>query len=97
MRIIKNPQMQFGEVDISTIKFNPKSRDDIPQILRGLQFIYINKNIREEIFKILEKKVSPQINKNNGRPGMDLWKIFLMGVLRLDLNLDYDRLHHVIN
>lgn len=97
MRIVKNPQMQFGEVDISEIKFNPKSRDDIPRILSGLQFIYANENIREEIFKILEKNISPTINKNNGRPGMELWKIFVMGVLRLDLNLDYDRLHHVVN
>ena len=28
---------------------------------------------------------------------MELWKIFVMGVLRLDLNLDYDRLHHLVN
>ncbi len=33
MRIVKNPQMQFGEVDISGIKFDSKSREDIPQIL----------------------------------------------------------------
>jgi transposase, IS5 family len=97
MRIVKNPQMQFGEVDISEIKFNPKSRDDIPQILKGLQFIYTNENTRVELFKILEKNISPKINKNNGRPGMELWKIFVMGVLRLDLNLDYDRVHHVVN
>lgn len=97
MRIVKNTQMQFGEVDISEIKFNPKSRDDIPQILRGLQFIYMNTTTREEIFNILEKNISPKINKNNGRPGMELWKIFVMGVLRLDLNIDYDRLHHAVN
>ena len=36
MRAVKNPQMQFGEVDISEIKFNPKSRDDTPKILKGL-------------------------------------------------------------
>lgn len=42
MRVVKNQQMQIGEVDISTIKFNPKSRDDIPQVLMGLQYIYVN-------------------------------------------------------
>ena len=36
MRVVQNPQMQIGEVDISQIKFDPKSRDDIPRILRGL-------------------------------------------------------------
>jgi IS5 family transposase len=97
MRVVKSPQMQFGEVDISEIKFNPKSRDDIPKILKGLQFIYINESVRKEIFNILENKITPNINKNNGRPGMELWKIFVMGVLRLDLNCDYDRIHDLVN
>lgn len=97
MRIVKNPQMLFGEVDISQIIFDPKSRDDIPQVLKGLQYIYVNTSVREEIFKLLEKQITPKINKNNGRPGMDLWKIFVMGVLRLDLNWDYDRLHYEVN
>ena len=97
MRVVKNPQMQFGETDISKIKFDPKSRDDIPKILKGLQHIYLNNSIREKVFFLLEKKVAPNVNKNNGRPGMELWKIFVMGILRLDLNIDYDRLHHLVN
>ena len=97
MRVVKNPQLQFGEVDISKIEINPKSRDDIPKILKGLQFIYSNVALRKEIFELLENKMLPNINKNNGRPGMELWKIFVMGVLRLDLNCDYDRLHHIVN
>jgi len=28
---------------------------------------------------------------------MSLWKIFVMGVLRLDLNCDYDRLQELVN
>lgn len=28
---------------------------------------------------------------------MDLWKILVMGSLRLNLNLDYDRLHELVN
>src|SRR5215204_5727922 len=98
MRVtVSDSNMFVGKVDISTIKFDPKSRDDIPQILKGLQHIYTNLSIREEVFKLLEKYILPEINKNNGRPGMDLWKIFVIGVLRLDLNLDYDRLHYEIN
>lgn len=89
--------MQLGEVDISQIKFDPKSRDDIPQVLKGLQYIYVNKPVREEIFTLLEKHVSPNVNKCNGRPGMALWKIFVMGVLRLNLNWDYDALHDQVN
>lgn len=95
MRIIQNPQLQFGQVDISRIELDPKSRDDIPLILKGLQYIYVNRAIREAIFELLEKNISPHINKKNGRPGMELWKIFVLGVLRLDLNCDYDRLQNL--
>lgn len=31
------------------------------------------------------------MDKHNGRPGMSLWAIFVCGVIRLDLNIDYDR------
>ena len=96
-RLIQDPQLQFGQVDISQIKFNPKSRDDIPKILRGLQYIYTTSAIRERIFNLLEENISPEVNKNTGRPGMALWKIFVMGVLRLDLNCDYDRLQELVN
>lgn len=97
MRVIENPQMQIGEVDISKIKFDPKSRDDIPQLLKGLQYLYTNIPIREEVFGLLEKHIAPNVNKNNGRPGMAFWKILVMGVLRLNLNWDYDRLHNEVN
>lgn len=97
MRQVINPQLEFGQVDISKIKFDPKSRDDIPRILRGLQHIYVTPALRTAIFTLLEKEVSPKINKNNGRPGMELWQILVLGVLRLDLNADYDRIHSLSN
>jgi transposase, IS5 family len=97
VRLVKNPQMEFGEVDISQIQLDPKSRDDIPQILKGLQHLYVHPEIREEVFALLEKHIAPNVNKKNGRPGMALWKIFVLGVLRLDLNCDYDRLQNLAN
>jgi hypothetical protein len=39
MRQVIDPQLQFGEQDIGAIALDPKSRDDIPQLLRGLQHI----------------------------------------------------------
>ena len=97
MRVIQNEQMQIGEVDISQIKFDPRSRDDIPKILKGLQHLYVNTELREKIFKLLEREITPEVDKHNGRPGMDLWKILVCGVLRLDLNEDYDRLCELVN
>ena len=97
MRVVQNVQMQIGEVDISKMKFDLKSRDDIPKILRGLQHLYIDLPLRTKIFELLEAQVAPRIDKRNGRPGMTLWTIFVCGVVRLDLNIDYDRLHELVN
>ena len=97
MRMLENPQMQLGKVDISKIKFDLKSRDELPQVLRGLQHIYVTPSIRQEIFTLLEKNISPHVDKMNGRPGMELWKILVLGVVRLDLNWNYDRLHNEVN
>ena len=97
MRLVQNPQLQMGEVDISQIKFDPRCRDDIPRILRGLQYLYVNRELREAIFQLLESNISPNVAKDNGRPGMTLWRILVCGTLRLDLNMDYDRLHELAN
>ena len=72
MRKTVDHQLTFGETDISQITFDLKSRDDIPPLLKGLQYIYTQKETREDIFRILEKEVAPNTNKRNGRPGMDL-------------------------
>ena len=72
MRVVQNEQMTIGEVDISRINFDLKSRDDIPKILRGLQFVYTNVPLRTLIFQLLESKVAPKVSKSNGRPGMTL-------------------------
>ncbi len=97
MRIIKRPQLQLGETDISRIKFDSKSRDDIPQLLKGLQYIYTTPDISNQVFKILEDMIPENINKSNGRLGMELWNIFVLGVLRLNLNWDYDRVLEMAN
>jgi hypothetical protein len=87
--------METGEVDISQIVFDSKSRDDIPRVLKGLQYLYINS--RENIFNLLESVILPKVDKKNCRPGMPLWQILVCSVLKLDLNIDYDRLHELTN
>ena len=36
---MENPQLHFGEVNIADINIDARSRDDVPAILKGLQFI----------------------------------------------------------
>lgn len=97
MRTVQPLQPQLSDYSIADIQFDLKSRDDIPQILRGLQYIYVNIELRNAVFQLLETHIQPDADQDNGRPGMDLWKIFVAGVLRLDLNWDYDRLHEQVN
>jgi IS5 family transposase len=97
MRVVQNTQMHIGEVDVSRVVLDPKSRDDIPQILRGLQHLYRDASLRAKLFQLLESDIAPKIDKQIGRPGMTLWSIFVCGVIRLDLNADYDRLHELVN
>jgi IS5 family transposase len=97
MRVVQNTQMELGELDVSQIEFDLRSRDDIPKILRGLQHLYRNEELRQSVFALLESEIAPKVDKNNGRPGMTLWSVLVCGVLRLDLNVDYDRLHELVN
>ncbi len=59
MRAVQNSQMTLGEVDISLMKFDPKSRDDIPKILKGLQHRYLDQSLRSQLFQLLASEISP--------------------------------------
>jgi len=47
--------------------------------------------------KYWEQLIPQNINTHNSRPGMQLWKILVLGVLRLNINRDYDRIHELAN
>jgi hypothetical protein len=91
MRKTIDPQMKLGQVDISEIEFDLRSRDEIPKLLMGLQYIYCTPAIREQVFKILKEMVPKGTDANTGRPGMLLWKILVLGTLRLNCNWDYNK------
>jgi IS5 family transposase len=97
MRHTINEQLMLGEVDIPMIKFDPRSRDDIPQLLLALQALYKNTKVKDEVFNILKTEISISRDLKNGRPGLDLWKILVLGTLRLTINCDYDRLLELAN
>ena len=92
MRKSFEPQMTFGQVDISKITFDLRSRDEIPKLLMGLQYVYCTPEVRKQIFELLEKELIPEgTDANKGRPGMTLWKILVLGTLRLNCNWDFDK------
>lgn len=101
-RISRNNMRQktrkpIDEMQIDQVTLDANSRDDIPQLLKGLQYIFLNPMLLEQVLKILDGLFPKEIDLNNGRPGMDMWSILVLGVLRLNLNCDYDRLHNLVN
>ena len=89
-------QTKFGQVDIAEIDLNPRCRDDITKMLRGLQHIYTTPELRERVFQVLEKEV-PVADTENGRPGMELWRILVLGLLRVCCGCDWDRVCNLAN
>ena len=55
MRNLRNPQHERGEVRIEDIKLNLKSRDDIPALLIGLQFLHSRAASRDRLFALMDE------------------------------------------
>jgi IS5 family transposase len=61
-----------------------------------LKEIFITSQWNERVFEILESKIT-EGKKRTGRPGMDLWQIFVLSQVRLCQNISNDDLHHIAN
>jgi len=78
MRKVMQAQMKFGEVAISDIEFDVRSRDEIPKLLMGLQGIYCNPDVRRSVFEVLVNLVPECINPNKGRERNKLYFFLLI-------------------
>ena len=97
MRKIQSAQVQLGEIDVGAIEIELDNRDEIPQLLRGLQHIYTTRKVRKRIFDLLITLVTEQVDITVGREGMPLWRILVLGTLRLCCGWDYDKLQEIAN
>jgi len=69
-------------VPIEKVEIPTKTRDELPPILAALQWIFTTSEVNREVFSVLESIQAPD-KKSTGRPGMDLWQILVLGVVRL--------------
>ena len=72
MRNLRNPQMELGEIRFEDIEPALKSRDDIPALLPGLQFLYSDETFRGRLFALMNEYMLPGIDRTVGRPGMEM-------------------------
>jgi IS5 family transposase len=96
MRQRFNPQPTFQTTPVEKILLPLHSRDELPPILAGLQWIWMHPTLKTAILALLEAQVLAG-KKPTGRTGMDLWQILVLGVVRLGLDADWDRMEHLAN
>jgi hypothetical protein len=89
-------QLGLGQTPIAEIAINPKSKNMLDQLLAAIKEIYCNKEYRDRIFDIIEKHL-PKVSHANGRPGMNLWTIFVLSQVRMCLGTSYNELHNLAN
>lgn len=70
------PELQITPIE--KIRLPLKSRDELPPILAGLQWVWMDPTLKAELFALLEAKVLAG-KKATGRTGMDLWQILVLG------------------
>lgn len=74
------------------VELNLNCRDEMVPILRALQHIYSQAELRDEILHFVGQGVNPDSRVDWGREGMDYWQILVLAGVRLGCNLDYDKL-----
>jgi hypothetical protein len=89
-------QFKIGQTPISEIHIPAKSKNSLDQLIAALKEIYCDNEYNNKIFCIIENHL-PKVARNNGRPGMNLWTIFVLSQVRMCLGTSYDMLHHLSN
>jgi transposase, IS5 family len=90
-------QMTLGRLPISETEVPTKKRSGaLPGLCAAMKEIFITPKWNEKVFEILESKIT-EGKKRTGRPGMDMWQIFVLSQVRLCQNISYEELHDLAN
>ena len=93
MRIAFDPQRRFDCPPVLEVRLNTSCRDEIIPILKGLQHIYSQPELRnDELLDAVAQDVNGTSSADLGRPGMTYWSILVLGAVRLAQFCDYDGL-----
>jgi len=94
-------QLTLGTLLIEDTKIPTSKRSGaLPSLCAALKEIYMTPECNNKVFSILENKILPK-NNNTGRPGLNMWQIFVLAQVRLTLNISYDEVcdlanHHIM-
>lgn len=86
------PQERLDCLPILEVKLNLGCRDEIIPILRALQHLYGDGQLRRELLGLVGKDVNKTSSCKQGRRGLNYWEITVLAAVRLGCNFDYDKL-----
>ena len=89
-------QLSIGQIAIEDTAISHKRKNALHELLIALRELFCTPEYNEKIFLILDKHINGN-KKETGRPGLDLWIIFVLAQVRLCLNTSYDMLHDLAN
>jgi predicted metal-dependent hydrolase len=95
MRKAFSEQRRLDCRGVAAVQLNLNCRDEIIPVLRALQQIYSQPELRESILELVAKDVNRGTRDDVGREGMDYWQILVLAAVRLGCNLDYDKLQNL--
>lgn len=77
---------------IAEVQLNQNCRDEIIPVLRALQHVYSQGQLRDQILNLVAQDVNEHSRSDRGREGLDYWQVVVLAAARLGCNLDYDKL-----
>jgi len=89
-------QYSIGQRLIKDTPIKTKHKDKLEELIAALKAIYCHPEYNERLFEILERHLLNN-KKKTGRPGMDLWCIFVLSQVRLCMNMDYGWVYNLAN
>lgn len=92
MRKSHSPQLRMDCVPIEEVALNFESRDEIVPVLAGLQHLYSQTDVRNQVLQLVGSDANETTRDDIGREGFNYGQILVLGVVRLGCNLNYDKL-----
>ena len=92
MRLAFQEQPRLDCPAVMAVPLNLSCRDEIIPILRALQHVYAQAELRQEILDLVGKDVNRDSSPDRGREGLSYWTIVVLAAVRLGCNFDYDKL-----
>ena len=93
MRNTFSSQLRLDCRSIEQLQLNLNCRDEIIPLLQALQQVFSQAELRDQLLQLVANDVNESTRDDVGREGLDYWQIFVLAVMRLGCNLDYDKLH----